>query len=229
MNILHHKLGKLYKASLFNYDSNSGIVVVNEKDANAKVKYAQIEYNGQLLKIDNEFLKGCHGIYEDIIVGQPELKHECDGILFINDGAKKYFILIELKSKYTESNIKKAEKQIAASYIRVLSNLLCIEDFTEDEYIKCGIIVSYAPSACDLRKNNLKKDNRISSLTRYEKQMRAFSQNYGCFILDKEFVRFDNLPIRSSLKFDKLPVFHINVTESNDSVKFNIEEILKDL
>lgn len=226
MDTLHQNLEHLYKSSLFNYISYGGIITIDESDVCAKVKKADIVYHGQVLKIDNVFLKGCHTIYDDIVVGNPELKHDCDGILFISNAHGKYFVLIELKSKYTEDNITKAEKQLAASYVRVLSHLLCIEGFNIDDYIKCGIIVSQAPDVKHLRKSVLKR-NQDEKLSRYEKQMREFSKDGGCFQLDKKFVKFDSLPIRSVLKFDSLPVFHINVNENNNSVKFDINDILK--
>lgn len=229
MDVLHHKLGNLYKSSLFDYKSIGGTICINEHEANAKVKNARICYHGQLLKIDNSFLIECHDIYDDRIVGRPELKHDCDGILFIKSRNRKYFVLIELKSKYTEGNITKAEKQLAASYVRVLSHLSCIEGFNVDEYVKCGVIVSYAPDTKDLRKNTLKKEQDRCALNRYDKQMRKFSKNGGCFDLDKNFVRLGSLPIRSDLIFDRLPVFHINVNENADSVQFDIDDILKSI
>ena len=136
MDTLHQNLEHLYKSSLFNYIAYGGIITIDESDVCAKVKKADIVYHGQVLKIDNVFLKGCHTIYDDIVVGNPELKHDCDGILFISNAHGKYFVLIELKSKYTEDNITKAEKQLAASYVRVLSHLLCIEGFNIDDYIE---------------------------------------------------------------------------------------------
>ena len=229
IDVLHNKLGSLYKPSLFEYKSNGGMVNINEHDSGAKVKKASINYHGQLLVVDNCLLKECHKIYDDNIVGCPELQHDCDGILFIKYRNKKYFVLIELKSRYTEENITKAEKQIAASYIRVLSRLSCIDGFNSDEYIKCGIIVSYAPSISGLRKTNQKKAQNKTALTRYDRQMRAFSKAKGYFTLNKVFVRFGNLPLRQDLMFDELPVFHVNVDEGADSVRFDIYDILKEL
>lgn len=229
IDVLHHKLGSLYKPSLFVYKSSGGTVCIDEHDPEAKVKKASITYHGQLLIVNNDILKNCHKIYDDNTIGFPELKHDCDGILLIKCRNKKYFVLIELKSKYTEENITKAEKQIAASYIRVFSRLSCIDGFNPDEYIKCGIIVSYAPNISDLRKTDQKRGQSKSALTRYDRQMRAFSKDKGCFKLNKVFVRLGNLPLRQNLLFDELPVFHVNVDEGADSVRFDMDDILKEI
>ena len=229
IDVLHHKLKSLYKPSLFEYKSNGGIVYVNEHDPRAKVRKASISYHGQLLIVDNCLLKECHKIYDDNTTGCPELQHDCDGIFFIKYRNKKYFVLIELKSKYTEENITKAEKQLAASFVRVLSRLSCIDGFNADEYVKCGIIVSYAPNISDLRKTDQKRGQSKSALTRYDRQMRAFSKDKGCFELDKIFVRLGDLPLRRDLMFDRLPVFHINVDKEADSVRFDMDDILKEI
>lgn len=227
VDVLHHKLGSLYKPSLFEYKSNGGTVCVDEHEPGAKVKKASINYHGQLLMVDNCLLKECHKIYDDNTIGHPELKHDCDGILFIKYREKKYFVLVELKSKYTEENITKAEKQLAASFVRVLSHLSCVDGFNADEYIKCGIIVSYAPNTRELRKTNLKREQNKSALSRFDRQMRAFSKDKGCFALDKLFVRLGSLPLRKDLVFDELPVFHVNVDEGADSVRFDVDDILR--
>ena len=229
IDVLYHKLETLYRPSLFEYSSNGGIVCVDEHEDGAKVKKASICYHGQLLVVDNCLLKECHNIYDNNTVGCPELKHDCDGILFVKYRNKKYFVLIELKSKYTEDNITKAEKQLAASFVRVLSCLSCVDDFCADDYIKCGIIVSYAPNTSTLRKTIQKRGQQKSMLSRFEKQMRVFSKDKGCFELDKLFVRLGDLPLRQDLMFDKLPVFHVNVDEGADSVHFDMYDILKEI
>ena len=211
IDLLHNQLKNFYEPSLFDYKSYGGMVCIDEHESGAKVKKASVCYHGQLLVIGNCLLRECHKIYGDNISGSPEMKHDCDGILLIKKREKKYFVLIELKSKYTEDNITKAEKQLAASYVRVLSRLSCIEGFCADEYKKCGVIISYAPDSRDLSKNDRKRKQSRSSLNRYEKQMRIFSKDKGCFDLDKCFVRLGDLPLRKDLLFDKLPIFYVNV------------------
>lgn len=229
IDVLHHKLERLYKPSLFEYKSNGGMLCIDEHDSIAKVKKASIIYHGQLVIVDNSLLKECHNIYENNTARCPELKHDCDGILLIKYRNKKYFVLVELKSKYTEDNITKAEKQLAASFVRVLSRLSCVDGFNADEYIKCGIIVSYAPDTYELRKTSQKRGQNKSALSRFDRQMRAFSKDKGCFELDKLFVRLGDLPLRRDLMFNKLPVFHVNVDEGADSVRFDINDILKEI
>ena len=227
INDLHRKLESFYNPSLFDYKSNGGIVCITEHEPGAKVKKADVIYQGQLLVINNCLLSVCHNIYEDNGQRHPELRHDCDGILLIKNRGGKYLIFIELKSKYSEENIIKAEKQLAASYIRVLSRLSCIEGFNVDEYKKCGIIVSYAPNTKELNKNDKKQKQNKSLLSRYEKQMRAFLKDKGRFELDKCFVSIGHLPIRRDLIFDTLPIFHINVSDGSPSVQFNLDDILK--
>ena len=110
--------------------------------------------------------------------------------------------------------------------MRVLSRLSCVEGFNTDEYLKCGIIVSYAPDTKNVRRINQKRELDKSSLSRFERQMRTFFKDKACFELDNLFVRLGNLPLRQDLKFDKLPVFHVNVNEKADSVRFDMDDIL---
>lgn len=65
INDLHRKLESFYNPSLFDYKSNGGIVCITEHEPGAKVKKADVIYQGQLLVINNCLLSVCHNIYED--------------------------------------------------------------------------------------------------------------------------------------------------------------------
>lgn len=225
-DILYDELICLYHPDLFEYECCGGIVAVCEQESCATVRKAEICYHGKLLAIKNDLLKECHKIYKNNENNSPELRHECDGIFFLTNREQKYFVLIELKSKYNQDNIVKAEKQLAASYTRVLSRLSCLRNFDAKKYKACGIIISHAPTANELLKINKKRQIR-QSLDRYEKQMLTFRDDDTPFELNRLFVRMHNLPIREDLLFDVLPIFHVNCY--GESVKFDLDTILRNL
>lgn len=225
-NILYDELTLLYHPNLFEYKSVGGIVTINEHEQNAMVKFAEMCYHGKLLSIKNDLLKDCHKIYKENESNSPELKHDCDGIFFLTCQEKKYFILIELKSKYNKTNLEKAEKQLAASYIRVLSRLSCLKDFDINRYKVCGIIVSQGPTTAERTKADKKRKTK-QRLDRYEKQMMTFCKGDTPFELNHQFVHTQQLPIREDLLFDKLPIFHIDCNGS--SVRFELAPILNKL
>lgn len=225
-NNLYNDLIHFYHPDLFEYKCCGGLIPIHEYETNATVKMVEMCYHGKLLSIKNNLLRECHNIYKDNQNNLPELKHDCDGIFFLTKGEQKYFVLIELKSKYTKDNIEKAERQLAASYIRVLSRMSCLKDFDISKYKVCGIIVSHYPSTAELSKANKKRHTR-QTLDRYERQMMAFRENAIPFELSHLSVRTNQLPIREDLLFNTLPIFHINSYGS--SVKFDLDTILSKL
>lgn len=225
---LYDNLTKLFNPALFQLQCCGGITTINEAESGATVKKAEMDYHGKLLTIDRNFIQKGHDIYEDNNLRKPELRHECDGIFFLTQSEQKYFILVELKSKYSKDNLEKAERQLTASYIRVLSYLFSLENFDTKEYKACGIIISHEPEEKEILKMNRKKKTKIH-LDRYEKQMETFMKNSGPFDLKDTFVHINKLPIRQSLLFNTLPIFHVNVTSNGSSVKFELDRILKQL
>lgn len=223
---LYNDLIHFYHPNLFEFKCCGGIIPIHEHETNATVKMVEICYHGKLLSINNNFLRECHNIYKDNENKLPEIKHDCDGIFLLTKQEQKYFVLIELKSKYSKDNLEKAEKQLAASYIRVLSRLSCLKDFDISEYKVCGIIVSHNPTTSELSKADKKRHTK-QTLDRYEKQMIAFRNDATPFELNHLFVRTNKLPIREDLLFNTLPVFHINCY--GESVKFDLDTILRKL
>lgn len=224
-DILYNDLIRFYHPDLFRYDCCGGVISIYEQESNATVRMVEMCYHGKLLTIKNDLLKACHKIYKNNESNSPELMHDCDGIFFLTNREQKYFVLIELKSKYTSDNLVKAERQLAASYIRVLSRLSCLTDFDPYKYKACGIIVSHEPSTAELLKV-IKKRQTKQTLDRYENQMMAFCKG-DFFNLNHLFVRIHELPVRQDLLFDVLPVFHINCPGT--SVKFELDSVLKKL
>jgi len=225
---LYDDLTSLFNPKLFRLLCCGGIIPIKEKNVNATVKKAEMDYHGKLLIIDGNFLSKSHEVYEENELRKPELRHDCDGIFFLTQGNQKYFILIELKSKYSKENIEKAEKQLAASYIRVYSYLSCLSDFNARDYKACGIIVSHAPDIDEILNVNRKKKVK-QHLNRYEKQMDVFRKKMEPFDLNDWFVHIKKIPIHQSLLFDTLPVFHVNVASEGSSVRFKLDSILKRL
>lgn len=225
---LYESLVKLYRPDLFAYCPNGGCICIKEHESGAKVKGAELECHGQLLSIDNDFLQKAHGIYPDNTC-TPELKHDCDGVLAVEVRGCKYLVFIELKSSYTKDNLQKAEKQLAASYLRVMSRLICIVNFVPDAYKKCGIIISHPLDIAE--KQKIKRKQQIGKrLDRYDRQALTFATTCKkAFPLEKKYAQLCTLPVRKELLFDSLPIYHLDVSQSASQGRFNLEEILRKL
>lgn len=226
---LYDKLTLIFEPALFEFQSVGGNIIIREHESGASVNAVNIHYQGQVLSIDNKFIKNSHGIYPDNRCRHPypELKHDCDGILIISVREQKYIVLLELKSSYNPTNIKKAEKQLAASYMRLISRLNCLDDFDINSYKKCGIIISHPIETEELLRLSRKK-NIFNNLNRYEKQTLVFSNNpLKSFAMDKTYAQLYKLPIKQDLYFDSLPLFHGKINNDSSSGNINIDDFLR--
>lgn len=229
-NELYDKLTLVFDPALFIYKSVGGNFIINEHESGSSINAVNIHYQGQLLSIDNKFLKNSHDIYPDNTSRHPypELKHDCDGILIISVREQKYIILLELKSTYSKTNIRKAEKQLVASYMRLVSRLNCLDNFDINSYKKCAIIISHQLDPNELLKISRKK--KISGiLSRYEKQalIHHANKNIKSYEMDKIYSQLCQLPIKKELYFDYLPIFHGKINNDCNSGDINIENFLR--
>lgn len=112
----------------------------------------------------------------------PKLRHSCDSVMIIERKEEKFIVFIELKSEYSNTNIRKAEKQLCASYLRIMFLLSCIENEDLLQYKKCGIIVSHPIDTKDLMLIQKKKQNGFN-LSRYERQCLRFPDRDNAYLL----------------------------------------------
>ncbi len=229
---LYNDLTAVFCNDLFKLTRHGGIVEINEADKNASVRRAELECHGKIMSISTDIFNKTDSFYNadaDTKVGMPKLQHGCDGVLVIEKGDSHYIVFIELKSDYSNGNIRKAEMQICASYLRVMALLNTVDSDDISKYKKCGIIVSHPLDDAD-KTLIMKKKNAGKRLSRYERQCLVFASNrLKCFPISKKYSQLDKIPVKDCLRFDELPAYHINVNINSASERFNLENILKDL
>ena len=229
---MHDKLIRIFNSAYFDLKRSGGIVEIKEKDSLATVKNTEWEYHGQLMTISNELFNKTDFLFKtdkETDAEMPKLQHGCDGVLVVERKEEKYIVFIELKSEYSNTNIRKAEKQLCASYLRIMALLNCLEDEDFIRYKKCGIIVSH-PLSTETLTRIQKKKNVGSKLSRYERQCLVFSSSDPrVFPLDKKYAQLEKLPVKSCLYFEELPTVHCNVNHNCSTGHFNLDAILKSL
>lgn len=145
--ILYDKLTKVFDAHWFLLKYNGGTFSVKEDEGGASVKEIVFEYHGQLMNIHKDIFNKTDFLYkndDETERGMPQLKHSCDGVLVIERKEERFIIFVELKSKYSEENISKAEKQLSAGYFRMMS-LLSILDGVEYNRYKNVVSLYHTP------------------------------------------------------------------------------------
>ncbi len=229
---IYDDLTKIFSDNWFHRKYHGGIFEIEGEGKQATVKKVELEYHGQLMSIDNAILTKTDFLFptdENTISGMPKLQHGCDGVLIIEQKEQKYIVFIELKSDYTKENIRKAERQLCASYLHVMVLLNCLNDFDLHQYKKCGIIISH-PIDKETITRIQKTSNVNKKLTRYEKQCLAFaSSKPKNFPISKTYSLLGKLPIKDCLCFDTLPTFHFNINQEASSGRFNLNEVLDKL
>lgn len=228
---VYDNLTAIFNEKWFQWEGTGGIVRIKEEERQASVQEVEVEYHGQMVSINKEIFGKTDFLYKtdsDTPSDMPKLQHSCDGILLIERKEQKFIVLIELKSEYSESNIKKAEAQICASYLRLMALLNCLENEDWAGY-KSGIIVS-RPVNDEYVTLVQKKRNSGRSLNRYERQCLAFkSAAVKNFPIKSDYARLKRLPVNHNLYFEELPTFHVNVKENHSSGYLNLEDILRKL
>lgn len=223
---LYNDLTRIFADQWFDFRNGGDVLEIAEHESGASVKNISLVFHGQLLLIKNEYLKKTHELYKENN-DLPELKHDCDGVLINETKENKYLIFVELKSEHCESNFVKAERQIAASYMRVLSFLSCLRHFNVKDYKICGIIASKPVTTEKLVKIKQKKSVK-HPLARYERQTLKFAKSSPeSFDLCDVFTGLSTLPIREELYFASLPIFHLDVYGA--SGRFDLEDITNQL
>lgn len=223
---LYNELTRIFADRWFDFRSGGDALEIEEHESGASVKNIALIFHGQLLLIKNEYLKKTNDLYREND-NLPELKHDCDGVLINETKENKYLIFVELKSEHCESNFVKAERQIAASYMRVLSFLSCLRHFNVKDYKICGIIASKPVTTEKLVKIKQKKSVK-RPLARYERQTLKFAKSSPeSFDLCDVFTGLSTLPVREELYFASLPIFHLDVHGA--SGRFDLEDITNQL
>lgn len=227
---LYDDLTKVFCEDWFHLENNGGIAEIKEDGKQATVRKAELVFRGQMMSIDKGIFEKTDFLFKpDEKVGEkmPKLQHSCDGVLIIEWKNQKYIVFIELKSDYTCDNIRKAEIQICASYLRTMALLNCVDGFDPRKYKICGIIVSHP---MDVEKLNLalKRKNSNKKLTRFDRQCMAFSSNSKTksFPMDKIYSMLGGLPVADHLRFDSLPTFHFNINKGCHTGRFYLDEVL---
>lgn len=231
--ILYDKLTKVFDAHWFLLKYNGGTFSVKEDEGGASVKEIVFEYHGQLMNIHKDIFNKTDFLYkndDETERGMPQLKHSCDGVLVIERKEERFIIFVELKSKYSEENISKAEKQLSAGYFRMMSLLSILDGVEYNRYKKCGIIVSHPIETERLTRILKKKNTKVGTLSRFERQCLQFSKKEPVsFPINRIYSQLPKLPVKGNLCFNELPTFHVKVNRDEEQERFNLDSILKQL
>ncbi|WP_302561600.1 hypothetical protein [Phocaeicola sartorii] len=223
---LYNDLIRVFADRWFDFRSGGEALEIEEHEKAASVKNIALVFHGRLLLIKNEYLKKTNELYREND-NVPELKHDCDGVFINETKGNKYLVFVELKSEHCESNFVKAERQIAASYLRILSLFSCLRNFNSKDYKICGIIASKPVTTEKLVKIKQKKSVNCS-LSRYERQTLKFAKpSPQPFELQDVYSKLSTLPVKEELHFASLPIFHLDV--HGTSGRFDLEDIIKRL
>lgn len=229
--ILYDKLTKVFNSRWFQLKYNGGTFSVKEQEVGASVKEIVFEYHGQLMSIHKDIFNKTDFLYKDDDETEkemPPLRHGCDGVLVIERKDERFIIFVELKSKYTEGNISKAEKQLSASYFRMMSLFSILDRIEYSRYKKCGIIVSHPIETEKLTLIQKKKNTKPETLSRYERQCLQFSKKKPAnFPINSIYSKLPKLPIKGNFCFNELPTFHVKVNCNDEQGKYNLDSILK--
>ena len=230
---IYDKLPQVLSKDWFDIRHTGSCYGIVEEEKGAAVRNAEIIYHGKLMSINKDIFNKTDFLFykeDDTPQNMPDLRHSCDGVLVIEKKEKKYIVFIELKSDYTQGNIRKAEKQLCASYFRTMALLQCLDINDIDQYKKCGIIVSYQLDRSKVTLYQKIKTQKARHLTWYERQGLTFAFNdFKSFPITKTYSYLGKIPVKSSLVFDELPTFHVNVNNGCDCVKFELDKILNQL
>lgn len=185
-------------------------VQIRENNGTPGVSGVTIEVKSDITSIDHSFLNRSTSVYYKNNTCKPEVQHDCDGILLVNYNNEDFLIVMELKTSYSYTNIKKAEKQLTASLFRVLCRLNPLNSFDIHQYKMCGIIVSL-PVPSEIKRDIRKKKNAKIALKRFELQADHFLKKSVPYNLEDCHIKMCNLPVKSLFIKNPLPLFHIDV------------------
>lgn len=230
---LYNDLIQVFNSDFFHLETTGGTFNIKEDEQGASVKQVSLDFHGQLMEIKKEVFNKTDFLFKDeknTNQDMPVLRHGCDAILAIETRDKKYLVFIELKSDYTPDNIRKAEKQLCASYFRIMMLLACLKNVNLNQYKKCGIIVSHPLSTEKIAFIQKQKNTNSNKLNRYGKQSLIYAaRGYQNFPLSRRYARLYCLPVKESFCFEELPTFHLSVPKDNCIGQFNLESILRQL
>ena len=214
---IYNDLTTIYKDNFFSDCQAGDMLTVKENDGKPKVVDVTIQVNSDLTFINSDFLHWSTVKYYKDNQGRPEVQHDCDGIMIVRYQGTDYLVLLELKSDYNRENIKKAEKQLAASYFRIMHYLAPLKNFNCYACKVCGIIVSL-PIDAETKRDIRKKKNISHPLARYEQQVEHFIKKSSPYMLDDQVVRIGNLPLHPQYVKNPLPLFHIDANPGSTTI-----------
>jgi hypothetical protein len=192
------------------FERSAGTLLIQETEKDAAVKSAAFETEGDLLHIRKEFLDASKELYirNNDCTG-IELEHCCDGIVLLSEKDKMYVFLIELKSKYTKDNVKKAYNQLRASYLKLVTTLFAFKDFQLSDCCFAGILVSLP-----MEGETMIKYQKLLSVEQDKSSFNYFKfcmdlNFHGELFVQKEHLKYQSLPLKEELFPEELPLFYV--------------------
>lgn len=216
-------IGSLYNPAYLGENSNSYLWKEKQSNPNSLAQVEFIFNGGSISYIKSDLLKKMKDAFRE--TESLKLRMICDGVLFLDRGNEHYFVIIEVKSGFKD--VKKAIKQITASYIKTKSILNDFISYNKADYKEFGLIVSYPSNP---------EDN--SNITDYKGKIIGdpVSKNYQKLkkykstLLQGSDFGFDKMcQLKQDLYFDRLIVKHYPAENHCTKVTINLDTIINTL
>ncbi|MCT4614246.1 MAG: hypothetical protein N4A49_05145 [Marinifilaceae bacterium] len=189
---------------------NESEVIIEEADSNAEVKEIKL-INANFYSFKKELID--HNC--EIFKGNTQslsLTSGCDGIVLFEKNKQWYLFLIELKSKFSTTNVKKAKNQVQLMYPKLMMYFnICKKYVDINQLIVKDIIVSNSPNS--EVKSNLLKKHSAGKLNAIEKIAYKFINNKN-HVIDGEDKVLTNFGLSDYCNFDTMELHYVSV-ESN--------------
>ncbi|MFV0312594.1 MAG: hypothetical protein ACK5KN_13240 [Dysgonomonas sp.] len=207
----------------YQLSESKNIVVISENEANAKIKGLSIK-NADFLSLDTTIVKDFTSFFQK--AQSPDLFNlDCDGvILFENDGIK-YVLLVELKSKFSTTEIFKARRQIISSFIKLNILFNSLENYDKNNYCFKGVIVSLLPN--DEALNAISKKIMLDDAGgKYAKFAFSLYTAKNFNLSSNSCNELSSLPFHSNCIFKDVTFQYVGVEEGKASVDIDVNMLM---
>lgn len=207
-----NKLHSIFNIGFVNVVDNE--IEITEREQGARVNSVKVS-NATFFNFNKEILDKANDIFKNNN-HSISLAKGCDGILLFKVDEIWYLFLIELKSKFSSTNINNANQQIQISFAKIAVLMSMIKDFVPlNECRKRAFIVCEEP--CSEEKSRFLKISASISGYCIEKLCMKLIERLDISI-HKEHSLLKDFPLNEAYCFDKMPLYYIPSTKREINV-----------
>jgi len=211
-----------------NRDNNSG--ASNGQTFFEKLTVSSSE---KIISVSNNILIDTTNIFRKADEGHKlSFRRNIDALLLVNREDNNWFILIEMKSGFSEVS-KKAIDQIISSYIRMKHFFTLIDAESVNGYKECALVFSYQYSSKvgdELSPGQVKGDMMSESLDSLRSKFASDMRTNGKSVIDiTEWLKSENIYINPQYTSNNLTTYNIVIPDGEKEYNFDIDVYLKSL